>query len=311
MKFSDKIMITGSTGLVGNALCKILLEAGYVNVFAVNRTHCDLCDYKKTVTFIKYNKPDYIFHLAAQVYGIMGNIQNKGKSYLYNSLINMGVVEGARQARVKKIVCMGSGCVYPYPSPGLPLTESMVWQGKPHDSENSYAHAKRGMLAHLEAYSEEYGMDFAFVISGNLYGPHDKFDPDWGHVIPSLVSKFYAAARRGEAVTVWGDGSARRDFTYSEDAARALLAIMLNLSGPVNMGSGKVYSIRRIVETLAAVCSMEGRVIWDASKPNGQDYRAYDMTKLQSTGFQPRIDLRTGLTITFDWYSAHIDVARR
>jgi len=311
MNPSDKILITGGAGLVGSALQNVLAAVGYENVFAMTRKDCDLTDYAQTVSFIKNEKPDYVFHLAAQVYGIMGNMENKGKSYLYNSLINMGVVEGSRQAQVKKITCMGSGCVSPYPSPGLPLTENMVWQGAPHDSENSYAHAKRGMLAQLNAYNEAYGMDFAFVICGNLYGPHDKFDPRWGHVIPSLVAKFHAAAQRGETVTVWGNGSAQRDFTYGDDAARALLAIMKHISGPVNLGSGNVYAIREIIETLAAITHMEDKVEWDASKPNGQDYRSYDLSKLHSVGFRPEVDLKTGLQTTYDWYAAHVDSARR
>lgn len=311
MKNNDKILITGGTGLVGNALKKVLTDAGYNNVLAMSRQDCDLTDYTQTVDFFKSQKPDYVFHLAAQVYGIMGNMENKGKSYLFNSLINMGVVEGARQAGVQKIVAMGSGCVYPYPAPGLPLTEDMVWKGEPHDSEDSYAHAKRGMLAQLNAYKEEYGMESAFVICGNLYGPYDKFDPRWGHVVPSLVAKFYEAAQTGQPVTVWGNGSARRDFTYSDDAARALLAIMQNISGPVNLGSGNVYAIREIIETLAKISGLEDRVEWDASKPNGQDYRAYDLSKLQSTGFKAQVDLQSGLQTTYDWYAAHCQSARR
>ena len=311
MKSSDKILITGAAGLVGSALCNVLKAAGYTNIIAMGREHCDLADYAKTIDFIVNEQPDYVFHLAAKVYGIMGNMENKGKSYLDNTLINLGVVEGARQAQVKKIVCMGSGCVYPYPSPGLPLTEDMVWQGKPHDSEDSYAHSKRGMLAQLNAYAEEYGMQSAFVICGNLYGPRDKFDANWGHVIPSLISKFHAAAKNGTPVSVWGNGSAQRDFTYSEDAARALLAIMLNITGPVNLGSGNVYSIREIVETLASITHMEDKVVWDASKPNGQDYRAYDLQKLQSTGFKPTVSLRAGLEATYAWYTEHVDSARR
>lgn len=311
MNCSDKILITGGTGLVGNALRKVLSEAGFTNVFAMGRNDCDLTDYARTVSFIKSEKPDYVFHLAAQVYGIMGNMENKGKSYLNNTLINLGVVEGARQAQVKKIVCMGSGCVYPYPSPGLPLVETMVWQGAPHDSENSYAHSKRGMLAQLDAYQEESGLDSAFVICGNLYGPHDKFDPNWGHVIPSLVAKFHAAAQKSENVVVWGNGSARRDFTYGDDAARALLAIMQHISGPVNLGSGNVYAIKEIVDTLASICHMENNVEWDATKPNGQDYRAYDLSKLQNAGFKATVSLREGLQTTYDWYVSNVSAARR
>jgi GDP-L-fucose synthase len=240
----------------------------------------------------------------------MGNMRHKGSSFLDNTLINTHTIEAARLAGVRKIVAMGSGCVYPYPSPGLPLTEDMVWLGPPHASEDSYAHAKRGMLAQLVAYKEQYDLPYAFVISGNLYGPNDKFDPEFGHVTPSLVRKFHEAAQAGTDVVVWGNGTARRDFMYSDDAAAALLAIMEGVEGAVNMGSGNVHSIREIVETLAALAGMSERVVWDRTMPDGQDYRAYDLSRLLATGFRPQVTLADGLRRTYEWYSAKVGHTR-
>ena len=232
----------------------------------------------------------------------MGNIQNKALSFLDNVMINTNVVDAAHRVGVKKITAMGTGAVYPYPSPGLPLKEDMIFMGEPHAAENSYAHAKRAKLAMLRAYEESYGMEWAYVVSCNLFGPRDKFDTEFGHVVPSLIKKFYDAKRCGEKVIVWGDGSAKRDFMYVSDAARVVLAIMRNISGPVNIGSGSIHSIRDVVEMISDITDMKGQVIWDETKPNGQDYRAYDLNKINSTGFDCQFTIRQGIEKTWDWY---------
>lgn len=311
METDDSILITGGTGLVGNALVDELRRRGHTAVRAIGSGECDLLDWRATQERFAAWRPRYVFHLAAQVYGIMGNILNKGSSFFGNAMINTHTVEAARLAGARKIVAMGSGCVYPYPSPGLPLVEDMVWQGRPHQAEDSYAHAKRAMLAQLIAYREQYGLPYAFVISANLYGPHDRFDTEHGHVTPALVRKFHEAALSGDEVTVWGDGSAQRDFMYAGDAARALVAIMEGVEGPVNMGSGNVHRIRELVDGLAEISGVGDRVRWDASKPNGQDYRSYDLSKLQGTGFRPFTGLRQGLKETYDWYARERSNARR
>ena len=308
---STRIIVTGGTGLVGTALRAALADAGYANVLALGSRDCDLTDWRATRAFFAEHRCDHLVHLAARVYGIMGNMRNKGLSYLDNVLINTHAIEAARLAGVGKITAMGSGCVYPYPSPGLPLTEDMIWQGPPHESEDSYAHAKRAMYAQLVAYREQYGLPFAFVISGNLYGPHDKFDPEFGHVTPALVRKFHEAKVSGGRVSVWGTGSARRDFTYSGDVARALIAIMAQVEGPVNLGSGRVHAIREIVDTLGVITGLQDRIDWDASKPDGQDYRAYDLSRLFATGFRPQVSLADGLRATYDWYAAESHAARK
>ncbi len=311
MNKNSKIIITGAGGLVGSNLKQFLQNEGYSSVMGLTRKDCDLTDLNETISFFKKEKPDYVFHIAGFVFGIMGNMKQQAKSYLMNTLINTHVVEACYQSEVKKVVAMGSGCVYPYPSPGLPLKEKMVWQGEPHDSEMAYAHSKRSMLAQLEAYKDSYDMDYAFVISGNLFGPNDKFDENFGHVVPSLVSKFHKAAHSESNVVVWGDGSAQRDFLYVEDVARALEVIMLKISGAVNMGSGKVICIKDIVHELAEITGTQDRIVWDSSKPNGQDYRAYNLDKLFQAGFEPKFTLKEGLEKTVRWFSENINSVRR
>lgn len=311
MNKKSKILVTGGRGLVGSALVDRLRLLGYENVIAAGSKECDLTDMQQSLDYFKKVRPEFVFHTAAHVFGIMGNMCNQGESFLKNLLINTHVVEASRQIEVKKIVAMGSGCVYPYPSPGLPLKEDMVWSGEPHSSEWAYAQAKRAMYAQLKAYKDNYNLSYAFVISGNLFGPRDKFDIEFGHVTPSLVRKFYEAKQSGGTVSVWGDGSARRDFMYVDDVADAMIHIMDHLEGPVNMGSSVVSSIRQIVDHLAEITGLQSKVVWDSSKPNGQDYRAYDLSALNSTGFKARTSLKEGLEKTFAWYCEHANESRK
>ena len=310
MNKHDKILITGAKGLVGSALVERLKHEGYLNVIEVGRKECDLVDPVSTRHFFEATRPDYVAHAAARVYGIMGNMKNKALSFYDNVMINTNVVDAAQKVGVKKITVMGTGAVYPYPSPGLPLKEDMIFLGVPHPAEDSYGHAKRAMLAMLAAYQESYGMEWAYVVSCNLFGPRDKFDPEFGHVVPSLVKKFFDAKQRGEKVVVWGSGSAQRDFMYVKDTARVALAIMENIKGAANIGSGTVYRIRDIVEMLADISGMSGQVVWDSEKPNGQDYRSYDLTKINSIGFKCQYSIREGLEETWNWYSDQMAKAK-
>jgi GDP-L-fucose synthase len=254
-------------------------------------------------------RPDYVFHMAARVHGLGGNTLYKSDILVDNVLINTNVVEFARRTGVKKIVAMGSGCVYPELKGQQELFEDQVWLGPPHPSEDSYAHSKRLMLAQLHAAHEQYGLSFAFVISGNLYGPHDSFNVEEGHVIPSLVAKFHAARKNCTAVNVWGSGVAIRDFTYADDTARALIAILRNIEGPVNMGSGQRHPIRDIVDTLQSLTGVP--VVWDSYKPDGQLVRYYNLERLASTGFVAKTALAEGIRQTYQWYEENASTARK
>lgn len=302
MDKDSTIVVTGGHGMVGKAIVAQLKAEGYGNVVPVGRQECDLTRLDDTVAFFRKTKPVYVFHAAARVYGILGNMNNQGLSFLDNCLINTSVVEASRLAGVKKITVFGTGAVYPFPPARLPLEETTIFDGRPHPSESGYAHAKRAMLAMLEAYQQSYGIDWAYIVSCNLFGPEDKFDIVGGHVVPSLIRKFYEAKRDGGNVSVWGDGSAQRDFLYVKDAARVALLVMENFSGPVNMGSSDVWSIGQIVEAIADISGMTGRVEWDDSKPNGQAYRAYDLSKLNSVSFKPAWSIYDGLAETWEWY---------
>ena len=306
MKKDDKVLVTGAKGLVGSAVCAHLAAQGFENIVGVGRQECDLMDRASTEALFAEEKPVHVFHAAARVYGIVGNMKNQALSFFDNVSINTNVIHAAHLSGAQKITVMGTGAVYPYPSPRLPLVEDDIFLGRPHPAEGSYAQAKRAALAMLEAYRSDHNLDWAYVISCNLFGPGDKFDINFGHVVPSLVAKFHHAKENGGTVSVWGDGSAQRDFLYVKDCAAAVHRIMEAGQGPINMGGGTVYRIRDIVETLARVAEMEDRIVWDPTKPNGQDYRAYDLTKLDGLGFEATYSLEAGLRETWDWYSQSV-----
>jgi GDP-L-fucose synthase len=307
---SDKILITGASGVIGQALKNELASSGYTNIVALSSHDADLRSEEQTVKLFQDIKPNIVYHLAARVYGIMGNLQNKGKAYLENTRINTNVIEAAHQAGVRKIVAMGSSAIYSDVVP-LPMSEDDIWMGPPHYSEAAYAHSKRSMLAQLEAYHDQYGLDYAFCISTNLYGSHDKFDEQWGHVIPSLISKFYNARATNCDVTVWGTGKAKRDFLFNEDAAYAMRLIAEGFTGAINLASGNNHSIRETVEIIAKISEFRNDIIWDKEKPDGQNLRDYNIEKLKDLGFQPRNDLCEGLEKTYRWFKDNIANVRR
>jgi GDP-L-fucose synthase len=306
----ETILITGGSGLAGIHLREYLQSKGFSRILAPTSVECDLTDRQAVLKYFESNKPDYVFHMAGFVRGIVGIMRNQGEAYLKNTLINTHVIDACREARVKKVVAMGSIAVYPDAESGITLSEEDVWKGPPHYSEYGYAQAKRGMLAQLQTYEDSYSMPYAFVFSTNLFGPHDRFNTETGHVIPSLVKKFYDARQAKTPVTVWGDGSALRDFLYIKDTARALHTIMNQVTGPINLATGTSHKIRDVVDILADYTGMKEHVVWDASMPNGSLFRAYDVSRLRATGFTCQYTLEQGLHETYDWYASNSDAVR-
>jgi GDP-L-fucose synthase len=301
-------MVTGASGLVGTGLIDAL-SSDKNEVLALSSKDLDLRVQSQVESVFQTFRPNLVYHLAADVFGLGGNSKYRSDILTNNVRINTNVIEAAAKHGVSKVVAMGSGCVYPDFENREPLTEDQIWSGPPHPSEAPYAHSKRLMLSHLEAAREQYNMDFAFVISGNLFGPGDNFNVEDGHVIPSLVAKFHAARQSGTAVRPWGTGRAIRDFTYSEDMASALLLIADRISGPVNAGSGHRHAISEIVGILSEFTGVQ--VEWDPSMPDGQLARFYDLSKLFGAGFQPKTDLKSGIAQTLGWYTENFPRVRR
>jgi GDP-L-fucose synthase len=299
----SKIVITGSGGLVGTALVERLKQEGYLNLYLPSRKDCDLTDFQAVKSLFKKISPDVVFHNAAAVFGIGGNLKNRGKIFLDNTLMNTHVIEASHLSGASKVIAMGTVAAYPDPKQE-PVKEQQIWDGPPHGSESSYGHAKRAMLAQLIAYQENYGLDYVYAISTNLYGQNDKFDTQLGHVIPSLICKFYEAQKQGTDVVIWGDGTSARDFLYSKDMARALVLAMNHFSGPINIASGRKCMIRDVVDILTKYFGMEGKVKWDTKMPNGRKFYEVDLTHLRRIGFTPEYSIESGLLETLDWFSS-------
>ncbi len=296
--------------MVGRALVQELREAGYPHVVSMGRADADLRDPARTEAAVAAAGPDVVYHLAGRVHGIMGNLRAQAAIYLDNIRINTNVVEAARLAGARKVVAMGSAAVYS-DLVALPMREAELWSGAPHGSEAAYAHAKRAMLAHLEAAHDQYGLDYTFLIATNMFGPHDKFDEQNGHVVPSLLSKFERAVRTGGAVEIWGSGTPRRDFLFAADAARAIRLAGEQVTGPINLATGATIAIAELVDMLVEITGFDGPVLWDRSKPDGQVLRAYDTARLQALGFAPAFTLPEALRQSFAWLQAHRAQARR
>lgn len=304
-----RVLITGASGVIGVAVQDRLTAQGY-DVVPVSSVDADLTNERTAFRLVKSVKPNFVIHLAARVHGLMGNLHQQGAMFYDNARINSNVVEASRATGVSKIVAMGSVAMYS-DSVRLPMNETDVWDGAPHASEAGYAHAKRAMLAQLEAYKDQYGLDYAFALSTNLFGPRDRFDEKNGHVLPSLLSKFHRGVETGEPVVVWGSGTPTRDFLYSKDAAIAIQLLLEEGTGVYNLASGNHHSIRDTAALIAQISGYVGEIQWDREKPDGQSVRAYDVTRIRHLGWESTTSFEDALRETYNWYAENTVLARR
>ncbi len=299
------IVVTGANGLAGSAVVERLRAEMYTCVVPITRDDCDLRNWGNTNSLFLKIKPRHVFHAAATVYGLGGNMEFQAKSILENTQINANVIDAAHSCgSVRKITVMGTNAAYPWPTE-VPFKEENLYNGRPDKSEFGYGHAKRHMLAMLEAYQMSYGMEYTYIVSGNLYGPRDRFNAKTGHVLPSLIKKFSDAKATGGMVEIWGDGSATRDFLYSKDLARVVQLLMSEdlKPGAINIGGGETVSIADLVAKLCVISGVPAdRVRFDATKPNGRLNCYADLSRLRALGFTPNYDLLSGLRETWEWF---------
>jgi GDP-L-fucose synthase len=255
--------------------------------------------------------PDVVIHLAAEVGGIGANREHPGRFFYANMAMGLHLVDEARQHGIKKFVQAGTVCAYPKHTP-VPFREEELWNGYPEETNAPYGVAKKALFVMLDGYRREYGLKSAVAVPVNLYGPGDNFDLETSHVIPALIRKCVEAKRRGdEAITVWGTGTASREFLYVDDAAEGILKAAETMDDPVpiNLGTGQEVTIRELVETIVRLTGFEGRIDWDDTKPDGQPRRCLDTSRAKDKlGFEAETPLEEGLRRTIEWFLGQDEV---
>lgn len=308
MDFPDKIFVAGHNGLVGGAIVRALTKAGYSNLILKNRAELDLTNTKAVADFFAAEKPTYVFLAAAKVGGIMANSKNPADFIYQNLLIQNNVIHQAYLNKVKKLLFLGSSCVYPRLA-DQPIKESALMTGPLEPTNESYAVAKIAGITMCQSYNRQYGTNFISLMPSNLYGPGDKFDLETSHVIPSLIKKFHQAKQTGEkTVTIWGSGQPKREFLYVDDLADACLFLMQNYdqSEIINVGSGQDVTIKELAETIKTVTDCNAEILWDTTKPDGMPRKLLNVDKLGALGWTSQMALTDGLIETYRWFTENV-----
>lgn len=303
-----RILVTGGMGLIGRNLCEDLRSRGY-DVSAVDRKEGDLIELAAARALFARQRPQVLVHLAALVGGIHANSTRKAEFYEVNALINTHVVLAAREAGVDVVHAMGTGCAYPKRLEADLLREEDFLDGIPEPTNDAYAYAKRGLLVHLEAQREQYGIPYTYMIPANIFGPHDNFHPRFSHVVPGLIQRFLRAAAEGrEEVEIWGTGEVERDFLYIADCTDALHTIMASGgTGVFNISSGRRHTIRELAATIAEETGFRGRLVFNTAYPDGQRTRVMSTTRMDALGWRPKHSLREGIRKTIQWCKENPD----
>jgi GDP-L-fucose synthase len=291
--------------MVGSAIERQLRAAGFNNFVARTSKELDLRRQADVEDFFAAEKPDYVFLAAAKVGGILANNTYRGEFIYENLMIQNNVIHQSHVHGVKKLMFLGSSCIYPKLAP-QPMNEDLLLTGPLEPTNEPYAIAKIAGIKLCEAYRDQYGDQFIYVMPTNLYGPNDNFDLETSHVFPALIRKFYEAARdHADAVQLWGDGSPMREFLHVDDMAAACIHLMevYNGKGLVNIGTGEDVTIRELAEKIAQAAGFKGRLEWDSSKPNGTPRKLLDVSRLHSLGFQHQISLEAGIERTMKEYA--------
>ena len=293
-----RILITGGTGMVGSAFKNIKTDH---ELILVGSKDCNLMDYDRSFKMFAYYMPDAVIHLAAKVGGVKGNSEYISDYFHENIMINTNVLDISRRFRIEKVVSLLSTCIYP-DDPVYPLTEDQIHNGEPHKSNFGYAYAKRMLEVHSRSIRQQYGLKYITAVPNNIYGPHDNFDLENGHVLPAIIRKF-----QENNTVLWGDGSPLREFTYSNDIAKALLLLLEYYDGdsPVNIGNTNEVSIRELAELVSIYFPNIKEINWDVSKPKGQ-YKKPSSNKLFLSMF-PEFEythIHEGLNETINWFKS-------
>lgn len=304
METKDKIYVAGHRGLVGSAILRRLKAGGYNNILVRCHGELDLTRQAEVEAFFEAERPDIVFLGAAKVGGIGANAACPADFIYINLAIAVNVIQAAYRYGVKKLLNLGSSCIYPKLAP-QPLKEEYFMTGPLEPTNEAYALAKIAAIRLCKHYNDQYGTNFISVMPTNMYGPGDNYDLDGSHVLPGMIRKFHEAKVEGRDVRLWGDGSPYREFLNAGDCADALVFLMERFDYPelgefINLGSGSELSIRELAEKVARVVGFEGRIEWDPTKPNGTPRKLLDCSRLRGLGWKPRIGLDEGIGAAYE-----------
>jgi len=294
---TSRVFVAGHRGLVGGAIWRELHRSGYSILLGRTRKELDLIDTREVNRFYERERPEYVFVAAAKVGGILANDMLPADFLTENLQIQTNLIQGAWRYGVKKLLFLGSSCIYPKLAP-QPLREEYLLTGPLEPTNQWYAIAKIAGIKLCQAYRRQYGCDFISAMPTNMYGPGDNYDLEKSHVLPALIRKFHEARIAGSAsVTCWGSGSPLREFLYADDLARACVFLMERYSDEqfINVGSGSDLSIRQLAETVGRIVGFEGEILWDISKPDGTPRKLMDSSRLLAMGWKPELDLENGI----------------
>lgn len=305
MKKDAKIYVAGHRGLVGSSILRALDRVGYKNVIYRTHQELNLTDFEAVKNFFKQEKPEYVFLAAAKVGGIWANKTHKADFIYENLQIQNSVIKNSYDNGVKKLLFLGSSCIYPRMCP-QPIKEEYLLSGYLEETNDAYAIAKISGLMMCRAFRQQYGADYISAMPTNLYGYNDNFDLETSHVLPALMRKVHEAKENNiPEVTIWGTGSALREFLFVDDLADALVFLMNEYSGEehVNVGTGTDISIKELAQLICKVIGYNGKLVFDTSKPDGTPKKLLNVSKINSLGWKAATDLEEGIRKTYKWYS--------
>ena len=303
MNSESRVYVAGNTGLVGSAIVRMLHWKGYTNILSSPSSRWDLRRQEDVETFFRINEPEYVYLAAAKVGGIGANSDYPAHFIYDNLMIQSNIIHAARKFGVKKLLFLGSSCIYPKMCE-QPIKEEYLMTGPLEPTNDAYAIAKIAGIKMCQAYRKQYGFNAISLMPTNLYGPNDNFDLESSHVLPALIRKFHEAK---DKVTLWGDGSARREFLHVDDLAEACYTCMKNYdsSEPINVGTGEDITIKELAGIVSDVVGYPGQTTWDTSKPNGTPRKVLNIDKIKSLGWKPKISLKDGIKTTYNYYRSN------
>ena len=304
MELNAKIFVAGHRGMVGSAIVRRLTELGYTNIITITKSKCNLIDQLEVDNFFNKQRPDYVFIAAAKVGGIKANNEMKGDFIYENLMIQSNIIKSSKDYNVKKLIFLGSSCIYPKMSP-QPIKEEYLLTGSLEPTNDAYAIAKIAGIKMCQSFNQQYGTNFISVMPTNLYGPNDNYDLNNSHVLPAMIRKFHEAKLEGkDKVEIWGTGTPMREFLYVDDLADACIHLMLNYndSDVVNIGTGVDITIKDLALTIKEVVEFQGDIYFNTDMPDGTPRKLLDVSKLKDLGWEYKISLREGIEKTYKDY---------